>query len=167
MPRRDSVTSLVLIALGIFVVIESLRMPRMEESGYGAYAAPGVLPGLIGGVIAGLGILMLIRATRAGGWKPGTATVSPAGDNLSPGARNFGIALALVTVYSSVLVGWIPFWLATFLFVSVFIAIFEWKSGISGRRRAWTLGTAGFQGILVAVAITYLFERVFRITLPG
>lgn len=165
MPRRDFVTSLVLIALGTFVSVASFRMPRMSED---IYTAPGLVPGLLGIALIIFGVRLLVRSARAGGARllggePG-ASVGEAGE------RNqlslFGAALAMILIYAAVLVGWIAFWLATLLFVFSFIAFFEWQPNLSAKARGIRLGTALVQAILVAAAVSFLFERVFRIHLP-
>lgn len=166
MPRRDFTAAIALIALGAFISIESIRMPRMEEFGLGAYAAPGVLPGFLGCVLAILGTAMLVRAARAGGWKL-FPSARPAGRHaLPPGTVSLAITLVLVLIYSAVLVGLIPFWLATFLFVFAFVAFFEWEPGLTRARRIRALGIACALAIAAAVAVTWLFERMFRIHLP-
>jgi predicted transporter len=53
----------------------------------------------------------------------------------------------------------VPFWLATFLFVSAFIAVFEYPSW---RRIAF----APLYGAGTGFLVTYLFETVFLVRLP-
>jgi putative tricarboxylic transport membrane protein len=81
-------------------------------------------------------------------------------------ARRLGATLALTLVYAVVLVGRMPFWLATFLFVFAFIATFEWSRGRTLARHARRLGTAALEAGLVAAAVTYVFERIFLVRLP-
>jgi hypothetical protein len=90
----------------------------------------------------------------------------------------------------------VPYSLATGLFVFAFIAASEWREadeagarrwrwlcdrlpsvagllrsafGVLGPRGAacaWLVVTAGLQAVIVAAAVTYLFERQFYVTLP-
>lgn len=166
MPRRDFLSSLILLTLGIFVVVESLRMPQMEASGYGPYAAPGVVPGIVGAALSFTAVLLLVRAARAGGWKLRADPVLNL-TGIRAALLNLGVALGLVLVYTVGLVGRIPFWLATFLFVFSFISFFEWQRPVPPVRRVRHLGTAFAQALLVAAAVTLLFERLFLIHLPG
>lgn len=166
MPRTDFLFSLFLIGLGVATLVESIRMPTMSEFGYGGYAAPGIVPGIVGVIIAFLGILLLVRAARAGGWHFNS------GPGAAPGAigrlvRGFGVALGLILLYAVVLVGSVPFWLATFLFVFAFIAFFEWVPGIPSALRYRRLGMALLQAVIVSISITFLFERIFLVQLPG
>jgi len=75
------------------------------------------------------------------------------------GWGNTPLVLALCFGYAVGLVGRVPFWLATFVFVSAFIAVFEYPS----RRR---MAAAPLYGIATALAVTYLFESVFLVRLP-
>jgi len=72
---------------------------------------------------------------------------------------NTPLVLVLCLGYAVGLVGRVPFWLATFVFVSAFIAVFEYPS----RRR---MAAAPLYGIATALAVTYLFESVFLVRLP-
>lgn len=161
MEKRDFLFSLFLLALGTGVVIESVRMPRMEQFGYGPYAAPGVVPGIIGAGLALFGLLLLIRTIRVR--KSEAAPERASAEQI----RTLAVTLGLIVVYAVVLVGSIPFGLATFLFLFAFIGYFEWKPGAPVKLRTRRLGTALAQAIVVALAVTFLFERVFRVNLPG
>lgn len=163
MQRRDFYFSLVLIALGGGVIVESLRMPR--ESGYGTFAAPGLVPGILGAVLAFFGLLLLIRAARAGGWRRESAAPADPDDKTTVGA--LAITVGLIVVYAVVLVGSVPFWLASFLFLFAFVVYFEWQPAAPPKQRARALGTAFAQAAAVAFAVTYLFENIFRVNLPG
>jgi hypothetical protein len=166
MPRRDFLFSLVILPLGLAVLVESFRMPRMEAAGSGGYTAPGIVPGIIGVALAVCATLLLIRSLRAGGWRINRGGLPEMRPVLSA-CRSAGIALGLITIYAVVLVNRIPFWLATLLFVFTFISCFEWQPGLRPALRARHLGTSLVQAVIVAAAVTFLFERVFLVQLPG
>jgi putative tricarboxylic transport membrane protein len=68
--------------------------------------------------------------------------------------------------YAAVLVGLLPFWLATTIFVGAFVLIFEWQGGRGGTgfvRRA--AAVAGF-ALVVGVSVSVLFEEIFLVRLP-
>src|SRR5690606_41664218 len=67
MPRTDLPASIGLILFGAFVVYESWRMPRFERIGGTIYSAPGLVPGILGAVVAFLGVVMLLRYLAARG----------------------------------------------------------------------------------------------------
>ncbi|MFW6077502.1 MAG: tripartite tricarboxylate transporter TctB family protein [Hyphomicrobiales bacterium] len=160
MPRADLITSIVLMAIGLGASIESWRMPRLQHLGVSIYSAPGVVPFLLGLVIAGLGLILFVRSLAAGGLASSGPLAS--GDS----ARRFFMAAALTLAYALVLVGWLPFWAATAIFVGAFVLTFEWQAGIGGangvRRTAAVMVFALAAGLGVAV----LFEDIFLVRLP-
>ena len=172
MRRADLVTGLVFVALGAATLFESWRMPTFVEFSASPYSAPGIVPGMLGVALAVLGALIAVRATTAG---PAPASAEarlvrsapadgePAGLDAAP---RVGAAFALCMLYAGFLVGRIPFWLATFLFILAFILTFElWDQ--AGRAR-WRRQTAMALGVsaLVALAVTYVFQEIFLVRLP-
>jgi hypothetical protein len=106
--------------------------------------------------------LELIGAAPPGAHAPAGAAVPRRGE----GARRLLLTLALTLGYAGVLVGRAPFSLATFVFVFVFIILFDWRAAAAARRTTRLLATAGVQALLVAVAVTLVFERLFLVRLP-
>ena len=164
MVRADFVTGLVLIALGIATVVESLRMPRFEHLEVNPYTAPGLVPGALGAVILLLGAVLFLRAARAGGWRLGGG--EPSAWPTDPGVRRLILALALCLAYAAGLVGRLPFWLATFAFVAAFVALFEWPLAVSASARRRRLVVAVVFAAAVAAVVTLVFQRVFLVRLP-
>lgn len=166
MARADFLFSLVLIALGLFVGIESWRMPRLEELGIEPWSAPGLVPGLLGAIVLGLGLVLCARSVRRGGHRP--AAPADPGDRAARrrAAGRFVLALVLTVGYAAGLVGHLPFWLATLIFVTVFIAAFEWDPARSAAGHLRAGGLALLQGAAVAVVVSEVFRDVFLVTLP-
>lgn len=167
--RADLWFALLLTALAIVVLVESWRMPRLAHLGVHPMSAPGLTPGLIGLVLAGLGVALLVRslreraaarvAAREGAPPPTTA---PAGADAGPTWRRALLALALCLVYAPGLLGRLPFMVATGLFVFTFVATFSFE-----RARPWrTLGGAAAMAVAVAVGVSLLFEQLFLVRLP-
>lgn len=166
MARQDFFTSLVLIIFGVAVVLESLRMPRLENIGVNPYTVPGIVPGFLGAIIALLGLLMLLRSSRASGWRSDPEATTFSQQLKSESTRRLLLTLLLTLGYAVVLVGTLPFWLATFMFVFLFIALFEWRIGAAATQKMRSLGFALLQAVLVAAAVTFVFERIFLVRLP-
>lgn len=74
--------------------------------------------------------------------------------------------LGLSLAYAGVLLGRIPFWLATFLFVFVSILVFERAALRSPRVAAIRIAVAAVIGAAVAWAVPFVFERIFLVNLP-
>lgn len=163
MVKADFVTGLVLIALGIATVVASLQMPRFEELDVNPYTVPGLVPGALGVVILILGGVLFGRAARAGGWRLFERGAAAQAD---PGRRNLVLAVVLCLGYAAGLVGRVPFWLATFVFVAAFVALFEWPFARTRSERMRALAFALIFGAVVAAAVTFVFQEVFLVRLP-
>ena len=164
MLRADLVTSGVLLALGIATMVESWRMPRFEDMGAEVWSAPGIVPGLLGAALTLMAAILGLRsvaALRRPGAGPGFA--DPTGQG---GWGRAAVAAGLCILYAAGLVGRLPFWLATFLFVLAFVVIYDrWAAGPKpplGR----TVVVAALVAAGTAVAVPYVFQSIFLVRLP-
>lgn len=162
--RADLITGAVFAALGIAVLVESWNMPRLEERSINPWTVPGLVPGLLGVIIATLGFILAVRSVLAGAMRPAPADADPA--EARAGRYRFWLCLIFCLVYAVLLVGRLPFWLATGLFVFAFIAAFEWRSGDPPRARRVKLAMAGVIAVLCTVTVSYSFEYLFLVRLP-
>jgi len=159
MPRADFLTGLAFALLGLAVVWASLEMPRFADRNIDPYTVPGLVPGVLGAIILALGTALLVRAARAGGWR--LAGLRPEG---GPGTQRLVLALVLCLGYAAGLVGRMPFWLATLLFVAAFVVLLEWPQA-KGRRLA-RAAIALVYGAAISAAVTLVFQEVFLVRLP-
>lgn len=163
LPRADFVTSLVLIAFGVAMLWLSLEMPRFEHRNINPYSIPGIVPGILAGVNLILAAVLFVRSIARGGHRLG-------GNGwreivLGDGSKRLAIAFVLTVLYAVGLVGVIPFWLATFIFVAAFILIFEWPL-VAAKRRWILIVGALVQGVLVSAIVALVFQELFLVTLP-
>jgi hypothetical protein len=149
--RSDLVQAAVWVAASAAVLYASWTMDRLERYGATFYTAPALVPGLLGLVLLALGLLLGWRAIRQG------ARLKAPSVPWSWG--NTPVVLVLCLGYAVGLVGRAPYWLATFVFVTAFIAVFEYPQ----RRR---MALAPVYGTLTSLTVTYLFEAVFLVRLP-
>ena len=156
-PRADLVTSAALMAFGAAVVVLALGMPTFAEQSGTGLTAPGIVPGFYGVVIAALAGMLALRTLKRTDRRPAAADTGNDSGRLA-------LAAGLVLVYAGGLVGRLPFWLATALFVALFVAAFEWPRGPTGRPRR--LVEAALIGLGTGVAVTLLFQGVFLVRLP-
>jgi putative tricarboxylic transport membrane protein len=158
-PRADLVTAALLCALGVAIMAQAWSMPRfVEQSGTGL-TAPGIVPGFYGAMIAMLSVVLGLRAVRRGGWAVrGSRGVAP-GDG-----RRLLTAAVLGVAYAGVLVGRVPFWLASALFVFAFTTAFEWDQG--SERRVRRVVEAALIGLGTGLAVMLVFEKLFLLRLP-
>lgn len=163
MAKADLLSGIVLIALAAATLYGSWTMDRLANRRINPLTVPGLVPGLLSAALLACGIILTLRSLRRtapGGWSALAAAV------ISPAARRAGVVLLLVLVYTLGLVGLVPFWLATGLFVCAFILTFEtWLAEPRQpllRSLPWAFGLA----IATAVIVTLVFERAFLVRLP-
>ena len=164
MARADFVTALALIALAVGALVESLHMPRYEDLSVNPYTVPGIVPGLLSAGLLVLATILLVRSIARGGWRLSTGGAR-AWLVCAPANRLY-LSLVLTLGYAAGLVGRLPFWLATGLFVFFFIVLFEWQGGLPAPSRVIALGVALGEAVLVTVAVTLVFQEVFLVRLP-
>ena len=166
MDKANFVTGLVLSVLGAFVVHVSWNMPRFEAQAAQPFSVPGIVPGLLGAILALMGLVLVLRAARRGGHRLSFAGKDVRRWSGRPSVRRFLIALGLCLAYGLGLLGRLPYAWATGSFVTVFILAFEFAPAetwcVRGRRAA----TALAQGAIVAGIVTLVFEKLFLVTLP-
>jgi putative tricarboxylic transport membrane protein len=160
-PRVDLYTAAVLLAFGLGVVALALQMPTFVEQSQTGLTAPGIVPGFHGTVVAILAILLGLRAIRRGAL---SGSAAPGRALASGDGRKLLIAAALGVLYAGVLVGRMPFWMASALFVFAFTTAFEWEAG--AQRRWRRVIEAALLGIGTGLAVTYVFEQIFLVRLP-
>ncbi len=164
-PRTDLFAGLVVLGFGGVVVVGAWQMDRLTSLGATTYTAPGLWPGIIGLLLALLGMILAWRSLqRAGhaGWDAGHASDA----ELEPTSR-FATAAGLFFAYAVLLVGHgMPYWLATMLFVTTYVFVFRRAvAGDAGGIVRQVL-VAGLTGGLTALVVVLVFERLFYVRLP-
>jgi Tripartite tricarboxylate transporter TctB family len=164
--RADLITGIVLLVFGLWVLAESYGMPRLEERRINPWTAPGLVPGMLGIIVALLGGVLTLRSLLAGALRPQAVAGAEDAAEASASFRRLLVCTTLCVVYAVLLVGRIPFWLATGLFVFAFVAIFEWQRRDDGRVRTRRLAAAAAIAVVAALVIPYAFDRLFLVRLP-
>ncbi|RUT30052.1 tripartite tricarboxylate transporter TctB family protein [Arsenicitalea aurantiaca] len=163
MVRADLLAGLFFVVLGVAILYASWTMPRLEARRIHPMTIPGLVPGLLSVALVICGGVLAFRSSRAhapGGWRAlGSIFTSEA-------ALRAGAVAGLALIYTLGLVGLVPFWAATAIFVAAFILVFEvW---LAEPRRPlleslpWAVGLA----IVTAIVVTLVFERAFLVRLP-
>lgn len=141
---------------GLLILAESWRMERFESMGAELYTMPGFVPGMLGGVVTLLGLVLMLR-----GWQRGLAQRDhEAAEPLIN--RRIGTTLLLTLVYAGLLIGRAPFWLVT----AVFVACFVWQFSPEDTARARRLAVSIAAGVLTSAVVTLVFQYVFLVRLP-
>ncbi len=164
MAKADFVTSIVVILLGLGALVQSLRMPRFEHLQVDPYTVPGIVPAILGAVLSVMGAILLVRSILRGGWQ--IKATGFGGLIFNPATGRLAVGLALTLGYAAGLVGRLPYWLATAVFVFLFVTVYEWSATDNSRRRVMSLATALVLAAVVAVVVTMVFQLVFLVRLP-
>ena len=160
--RTDLIAALVWIVIGGAITTGAWTMDRLDRLHINRYEAPGLVPGLLGAAIFVLGLVLAVRSVRRGALR--SAEVAPPAE----GRRHLALVLAATLLYALVLVGHgIPFWLATFVFVSGFILFFDAERQAELGRGKWAQAWRGLlYGACTSAVVTFAFEQIFLVRLP-
>jgi hypothetical protein len=169
--RADLVASALWITFGAAVAIGAWRMDRLERLNINPYEAPGLVPGLLGALIVLLGLALALRAVRQGGLQPAAggraASAAPLADDRADG-RRMAAVFGLTLFYALALIGTgLPFWLATFAFITVFVGLLDReRQARLGRSPAAQWVRAAIYGAVWSAIVTLSFQHIFLVRLP-
>jgi hypothetical protein len=161
-PFADLISGGVWLALAIGIMVMSWQMDRLTHLQATIHTAPGLVPGLLGIAIAIMGVLLILRSVRAGA----LAQMHLPAFSIREHWRVL-TALGLCFAYALGLIGsGLPFWLATAIFLAVFVFIFQFEE----RKAAGTLprgaALAAIFGLICGGVIHYTFQELFLVRLP-
>jgi len=161
--RADLITAIVLIALGIGVTLFALNMDRLEVRRIQPSTIPGLVPTILGICLTLCGTLLGLRSYRLEQKGGGAALISFL---LSWTTLRLGAALGLILIFTLGLVGHMPFWLASALFIFCFITLFEAVLSDEPKPLIKTLLWALVVSIGASAAVHYVFGGIFLVRLP-
>ena len=164
MVKKDFITSVVLIAFSLSVVVSSFTMPRLERRGIDPFSAPGVVPGMIGFILLCLALILFVRSVRRGGYRVFSSEGERGGHRGA--VRRVILTLVISLVYALGFLGHLDYTLSTILYIFSFIVLFEYRPDKSLRSQTRVLGYALLQAVVAALLITLVFRRLFLIDLP-
>jgi len=166
MNKADFISSIVLTAFGIGVIVESLRMPRLENLNVNPYTVPGIVPCFIGIFLTLAGLFILIRSIKRGGWKLSLSKSQASHWVNSDMVKRTAMTIFITMGYAIFLFPHVPFWLATPIFIFVFVVATEamkYRRLPEGAR----LMTAFALAVIGGLVINYVFQDLFFVRLPG
>lgn len=166
MPRADFVTSILLTAFGIAIYVMSVQMPRLEDQKINPYSAPGVVPTFLGAVIGLLGFVLLVRSLLRGGHRLGVNARTLKAFFTADITRRALLTVTLSVVYALIL-GRIPYAVATGLYIFAFILTFEYRWRESFASQIKRVAIAALIAVLAAGVVAATFRYLFLVTLPG
>jgi hypothetical protein len=181
-PRADLVSGGIWMAVGIAIAIGSWTMDRLEKQGVPAFAAPGLVPGMLGVLITVAGLAIVLRSLQRGamagsaGAGPGPSTSSgrtggAAGQTEVEAGRSdiwrrAGLTLVLCLGFAAGLVGRVPFWIAATVYLFLHIFLLQLPERRAAGQVARGAVFAAAVAIVAGVTIALLFQHVFLVRLP-
>ncbi len=90
---------------------------------------PVLCPGFYGIVIVLLSVWLGVRAIRQGALRPTPATTLRPSEARATAMLRLALAAGLGLFFVVGLIGRVPFWLASAIFVALFTVLFEWQPG--------------------------------------
>lgn len=151
-PASDRLDGPFWIVLGAAIIVGALQIDRLEAQGVEWFAAPGLLPAILGLLIGLCGVWLSLRAWRT----------TPAAER---GAGHWGrvaLTLGLCLGFAVLLVGrGLPFGIAAGLYLFAHIALLQWPE-----RGVRCLPVAAAVALGGGLAVPYVFEQLFLVRLP-
>ena len=162
MVKADFYTSVVLMSFGITVTVMAMKMPVMHDD---PYSSPGVLPVILGVIITSLSLVMFIRSIIRSRGRVGISSASVKTFFNEIPVRRMLLTTVLCLIYVFFL-GKVMFALLTFIYIFVFIVLFEYNLKNPFRQQTKMFAIAGLVALCSSAAITAVFQYLFLVRLP-
>jgi uncharacterized integral membrane protein len=165
MTKADLISSVLLIVFSAAIIASSLGMPTMADRNESPFSGPGVVPAFIGAMLFLLSVTMLIRSMRRGVVKSiAEDKGQPKSGDPASWAR-IARTVGLCIVYT-LLLGRVWFILISFLFVFIFVMMFEYdtKAPFTGQWKKPLF--AAILGAATAGLVFFVFQYLFLVNLP-
>jgi TRAP-type C4-dicarboxylate transport system permease large subunit len=166
MPKADFVVSILLMCFGLWVVINSLQMPRFKEVGANPLSVPGIVPGILGIVIFILSLVVFRRSLTRKGYRLGLNRQKLKNFFQDTSLQRMLLTIFICIVYGIYMVGSMNYYLATFIFVLVFLILFQFLDSEDVTTRGKLLMLSVLQAVLVAGIVGAVFRYLFLVDLP-
>jgi len=166
MPKADFAVSILLMCFGVWVVIHSFQMPRFKELGADHLSVPGIVPGILGTVIFVLSLIVFIRSLTRKGYRLGLNRQTLNNFLRDTSLLRMILTIFICIVYGIFMVGRLNYYLATFIFVLIFLVFFQFRHSEDTTVRAKLLTLAVLQALLTAGIVGAVFRYLFLVDLP-
>ncbi len=160
-PRADRVTSVILAILGLAMLIGGYQMDRLEIRNIHPASIPGLVPMILGALMVVCAVLLFNFSRKVS--RLSSEESMPENDNSS---RKLLITAGICTFFATVMVGRMPFFVSSAIFISVFSGFFSWPSGAGYHRQIKVVVYSICIGGVAAAIISVLFQYGFLVRLP-
>ena len=159
MAKADRWTAVALLALGMAMCVGGWTMDRLEIRQIHPASIPGLVPMILGGLLA-ICAGLLLRASFTDTMR-GSERIMVGGS-----WSRLGITTAICVIYALVLIGWASYFWATAIFTFGFAVIFSYPVEGTARRKAIAVAGAAALGLGIGFGSALLFEQLFLVRLP-
>lgn len=160
MALADRLSAIVFFALGLALLVGGWTMDRLEIRQIHPASIPGLLPMILGGLLALCAVLLMMSSF--------SKTEAVNDEMPFSGGSWSRLFLTAVTscIYALGLVGTLSYTLSTLLFTFAFALIFSFPVG--GERRAQAIAVAGALALALFVSFgsALMFSELFLVRLP-
>lgn len=163
---KDFVASIVLILLSAYIITDGVRM--YNDAGKVLYTSPALIPLLLGSLLLVLSVVLLVSSSKDGGFKARGAEMKELWKAIVSDSNTVRmlIGFAMMAVYTFLLLGNLPFWAATVIFLIALMIYLECGNEL----KAYLNWKAWAKVIVISVVtvalIILLFQVAFRVPLP-
>jgi hypothetical protein len=161
--RADVVSGAIWLAIGAAIVAGSWNMDRLEKQGVQWFAAPGLVPGILGLFIVGAALIIVARSIA----RLARDRADAEGVGADWSLRRTALTLALCLAFAVGLVGHgLPFGVATaaYLFLHIFLLELPERRATGQVLRGAAVAAA--VGVGAATAVSFVFQELFLVRLP-
>ncbi len=159
MSVADKISSLFFGLLGTAMLVGGFQMDRLEIRQIHPASIPGLVPMMLGVALIVCSVLLFYEAHQS-------QTINEETGNSSGSWNDLFVSALMSCIYALLLVGWLPFFLATGIYITTFILYFSRNKIIAPETRIRSIVTAVIIGSTTAVAISALFRYGFLVRLP-
>lgn len=154
--RLDFISSIVIFALSIYVLISSVNI--YQSSGKVFYVSPALVPAMLGAVLCLLSVVLFFTSIKEGGVAARVTEVKTYFGGIFKDKNTFRmlVGILLIALYTFVLLELLPFWLSTFLFCLLLMYFLD----------AGSILKIVIISALCSALIVFLFQVCFRVPLP-
>ncbi len=162
MKQKDFNISLVLVGLGLYSTIEGIRMYRKAaKPPYNIEnfsISPGFLPTILGALLLLLSIILFVKSIQGCGFRSQVSALFTWSKQAihDTDIRLMVIGMLIMGIYAYILIGFLPYWLSSVLFLIALMAFL----------RAAKLWKIILISILSVGLVIVLFQVVFNVSLP-
>lgn len=153
---KDFISAVILILLSVYVLFEGFNI--YTKAGKPLYLSPALIPMMLGVMLLVLSIVLLFGSLKDGGAAARGAEMKAWFKEIKADSNTMRMLIGVVIMglYTFVLLGMLPFWLATFLFMFLLMYFLE----------AGSIVEILSVSVIITGLVIFLFQICFRVPLP-